>query len=220
MANVTRRSGVGLAVVLTFLLTTLAQENLASLFEATGFDRLWKYTGLIGTALLWVWHVLASPVATHIYTFVAGILVTLLVRAMVENSQQATSPQSSNKPDMSIYDLVDYLTTDTAWAKEKGHISDRMVEHELLDALSTGSLLIYARKYDEYGSTSPLFRIDKDDFVHLRIDLDAIRSRRRDAIVLKHGYLADTKWHDWRVYEWQAEQLWPRWKLTEVKPGK
>lgn len=219
MANRSRRSGLWLLAVLLFLVSTLAQENLGTLFEATGLDKLWKHTGVVGAALIWVWQVLANPVATHIYAFAAGILLTIFVGALVEKSQGGTA-QASTTPDMPIYDLVDYLTTDTVWAKEKGHISDLMVEHELLDAFGTGRLFAFARKYDHFGSTSQLYKMDNGDFASLKIDLEAIRARRRDTIILKPGYMGDASWHDWRVYRSQAEQLWPKWKLTEVKAAK
>jgi len=210
MANRTRRSGIWLVAVVAFLLTTLAQENLASLFEAIGVDRLWVHTGVVGTALLWIWDVAGSPVATHIYAFVVGIMLAVFISAVAESGGTQALEQGPTRPDMSIYDLVDYLTEETAWSKQKGYITDRMVEHELLDAFSSGRLLAFARKTDAYGSTSPQYRIDSSDFEALRIDLDAIRGRMPKPIRVKPNFLADENLHDWQVFRAQAEQLWPK----------
>ncbi|HYC68853.1 hypothetical protein [Brevundimonas sp.] len=160
MANRTRRSGIWLVAVLIFLLTTLAQENLASLFEVSGVDRLWVHTGVVGKVVLWIWDIAGTPVATHIYAFVAGVMLAIFISVAGVSEGTRALEQGPTKPDMSIYDLVDYLTEETAWSKQKGYITDRMVEHELLDAFSSGRLLAFARKTDAYGSTSPQYRID------------------------------------------------------------
>lgn len=218
MANRERRSGGWLLAVLGILALAVFNENVASLLEATGLNRLWSYTGAFGAAFLWVWSILASPVATHFYTFLAGILVAAVIRAAIEDSATA-SQGGASKPDMSLYELVEYVTTASVWAKGRGYISDRMVEHELLDAFSSGKLWAFARKYDVYGSTSPQYRIDESDFEHVRIDLDAVRSGKQDTIVTKPGYISDTTFHDWRVFKAQAERLWPKW-VEPKEPSK
>lgn len=215
MAIREKRSGGWFLAVLGLLAVTVFSENVASALEATGLNRLWAHTGFVGSVLAWIWGVFTSPVATHIYAFVAGILAC----ATVGSALSASGTQDAgelNKPDMALHELVRYLTTETKWAKQNGFISDRMVEHELLDAFSCGRLYAFARKYDEYGSTSPLYRIEEDTFKSLKIDLDAVRLGRRDTIVLKLGYFADTNFHDWQFFSDQAEQLWPRWE--EPKP--
>src|SRR5690606_21113705 len=106
MANQERRSGGWLLAVLGILALAVFNENVASLLEVTGLNRLWSYTGALGAALLWVWHILASPVATHIYTFLAGILIAAVIRAAIEDS--ATAPQGgASKADMSLHELVE-----------------------------------------------------------------------------------------------------------------
>lgn len=215
MAIREKRSGGWFLAVLGLLAVTVFSENVASALEATGLNRLWAHTGFVGTILAWLWAVFTSPVATHFYAFVAGVLACVTVGSALSGSGSQGLGEL-NKPDLALHDLVRYLTSDTKWAKQNGFISDRMIEHELLDALSCGKLHAFARKYDEYGSTSPLYRIDDDTFTSLKIDLDAVRLGRRDTIVLKPGYFGDTNFHDWRFFSSQAEQLWPRWE--EPKP--
>jgi len=217
MANREKQSRNWLIVVGSVFVLAVCNENIASWLEQYGLNRLWAHTGAIGAGLLWMWGVLSSPIATHLYVFWAGLLIASIFHNRVKLSATSRTQIGMAKPDMTLPDLVDYLTTETAWAKSQRAISDLMVEHELLDAISTGRLILLARRTDAYGSTSQLFRIDPDYFEAHRLDLAAIRSGRGDAVVIKPGHFTGApSFHDWRLYKSQAEQVWPAW--VEPKP--
>lgn len=199
-----RAWGVGTALV-GLILLALFNENLASFFEDTGFNRGWtKIEPAIRFIAAGV-RFLGHPIMTHIYAFIGGVTVGIIVlRAITRASQKEPEP---DKP-LTLVELVTYLKERSAWAAQKGYLNDRDVELGLIDALAHGVLQAFAREKSQYGQTSPLRPIAHSYFNAVVIDMDAIKARRKEQIVLKTGYYAD-EFEDWQFSKAQVESLWP-----------
>lgn len=203
--------GIATAVV-GLVLLALFNENLASFFEETGFNHGWTKIEptirIIAARLRFLGH----PIMTHVYAFIIGVTVGVLVlRAIVRASQEQSEP---HKP-LTLVEVVTYLREVSAWAAHKGYLSDRDVELTLIDALAHGQLQAFAREKNQFGQPSPLQPIAHSYFAAVVIDMEAIKARRKEQIVLKTGYYAD-EFEDWQFSKAQVESLWPPEKKAKT----
>lgn len=204
MANRNKR-GWGLAAVATFVALFIFKENATNFLEETKLNQMWTRVGPIFDLLIATLRFLGNPWMTHLYALMGGIFLSLIGTNLTRSAQIRRDDASK----MSLGELVDYLTEESKWAKNRGFITDQQVQFELLDQLSGGRLNAYGRRHTQDGNPSPLTRIDQSYFDQTVIDLSKIRRGERGAIRLKPGWNGDHFEH-WQFRSTDVERLWPR----------
>ncbi|WOB78472.1 hypothetical protein [Brevundimonas nasdae] len=211
MAN-QKRGVFGLVWFLAGLLAlAFFNENIASFLEETNLNRGWT---LIQPALQWlagIMRLFVHPVMTHGYAFIAGAIASIVV-LLIAAARQNVPKQAVL---ISLSNVVDYLTTETAWARERPAITDQMVNFELMDVLAQGRLIAYAREV-HYGQYSALKRVNPSYYGGAAIDVNAIRNGGRNQITVRNGFSGDHLEH-WQFEKSEVESLWPKPKSPRKK---
>jgi hypothetical protein len=190
---------VGLVALAVF------NENVASFLEETRLNRAWTAIQPAFRLVAGSIRLLAHPIMTHLYAVVAGFGLCAGVLLIIAARQQKAP---SNVEMISLPDLVDYLTTETEWAKNRPAVTEQAVQFELLDVLTAGRLKAYAR-LDEHGHPSPLQRVNPGYFQNVVFDTRAIRDRTVRQVRPKVGYIDDHFEH-WQFQKSEVEDIWPR----------
>ncbi|MCK6104244.1 hypothetical protein [Brevundimonas sp. EYE_349] len=214
MAN-RKRGAVGLGTAIGGLILLAAfNENIASILEDTQLNRAWT---LVEPSLRWLSGLLVAmvgylvhPVATHLYAFVVGGVVTIGAVRFAVSRQNLPSRRAEM---ISLPDLVEYLTMETEWAQSRRAVTDRDLQFELLDILTTGKLNAYARQ-QLFGHPGPLRRISPGYFEAAIINTHAIRNGAPQQITLKPTYSGDHFEH-WQFQQREVESIWPRPKTPK-----
>ena len=204
------------AAGVSFLVLVYFSENAASFFEESGLNRNWTLIAPALRLLASVIRLLAHPVMTHVYAFLGGVAACAVI---IQLKARANESQPNEDRLISMKDMVIYLREESAWAREKGGISDQELRFALIDAFAHGFVRVFARPREDMGviytdgqgrdeNPSPLTQINSQYFSSVIIDLDAVRNDGPRQITLKPGHFGDQFDH-WQFLQSDVHKLWP-----------
>lgn len=164
---------------------------------------------------------------THLYACLGGFAVCAVAARLIA---RANEREPGDDRLISLTEVVSYLRDESAYGREKVHISDQDLRFMLIDAFAHGFVKAFARPRTTWASSTPIAGVRTKTLLRwlgsplsistdVVINLDAIRNDGPRQITLKPGHFGN-EFHHWQFLLSDVRKLWPPFKEPKVKRGR